>query len=837
MSSFSFADDFEMANPSLMMIEDELQERTKTSAMDFVDPNVQGPILPSPDEMAKYEREMRENAGYTERFGGSMQSFGATAPLLGTANQAMRKKKSKKESAGRRYQTPDIAEQQRDRTVSRASSTSGRSTSSKRRRPDSHKSQKKELTVEERLDIQLQQVMKSKSKLAIAMERVSADMHIKKRDREIVKLQKDLAGHLHTIHTQKDELTRMRAEELDMKSKNDDLQKRNFKLLQKQRTFDEMKRQVASNEPTESKSDIIARVKKEVTAKVERTITELKHSKAELAKEVKAEHAINHKANLVISELEREMKEVKEQCAAAEDQVRYVMAEDEKNVRRLKEVESQMTYMSGEHGNMEDRIQAEVTGRLTAEDAARRSEEMIHELEKKNARLDEQAKELANQVADMESRTTDSEAQLFQQSKKHAIAAETVVSLKKEVAVLETALKQKQDSAAEEAMLAKDAVVGKLQDELKEAYKAKDDIEVALGRLVATNETTEAEWKKQKAEMEETIEKAMVKVEKMPGMQAEISEGKTTILRLENQVAEVTGQLRLLEAKKEEAEAAVEARAVMQAQLDEQVALVKSTQEELAKLAEEKIEMERQSGELRDELMASEASRGAGATEREEMRALMKEKDEALAMARTGLETKVTEHELLASEMIGVKVQCDDLQKKLKVEREASSTERAAAEREREAAAMAKASVARLEADKVELNEEVEALKVTIRALQAGRRASSFTKEDLERCRGIFKFIRNGDYKEVEELLASGMPVDLTDASGFTPLMVACQQGQRRVIKACLRRGASLNVQNQHGDTALHCCMPHSEELARYLIGKGADESITNNNQKRWDAA
>merc|ERR1719311_344543 len=102
---------------------------------------------------------------------------------------------------------------------------------------------------------------------------------------------------------------------------------------------------------------------------------------------------------------------------------------------------------------------------------------MIHELEKKNARLDEQAKELANQVADMESRTTDSEAQLFQQSKKHAIAAETVVSLKKEVAVLETALKQKQDSAAEEAMLAKDAVVGKLQDELKEAYKAKDDIE------------------------------------------------------------------------------------------------------------------------------------------------------------------------------------------------------------------------------------------------------------------------------------------------------------------------------------------------------------------------
>merc|ERR1712232_948644 len=115
----------------------------------------------------------------------------------------------------------------------------------------------------------------------------------------------------------------------------------------------------------------------------------------------------------------------------------------------------------------------EVTSRLSSEDACKQHERTIQDLKKVNSNLEEQAKELAAQIADMESRTSQSEGMLFEQSKKHALSAEKVVSLKKEVVVLEAALKQKQDAAAEEAMLAKDAVVGKLQEELREAQQAK----------------------------------------------------------------------------------------------------------------------------------------------------------------------------------------------------------------------------------------------------------------------------------------------------------------------------------------------------------------------------
>jgi len=359
-----------------------------------------------------------------------------------------KKKKSEGGAVNRQNGKESLVAQRRSSSASRASSRASSASGHLDLREG-----RKELSIEERLDIQLQQIMKSKSKLAIAMERVSADMHIKKRDREIVKMRKDLAEGLHTIHTQRDELIRLGEDTKEKDAKLEELKKRNFKLLQKQRTFDEMKRMVASQETPENAQEMELRVKKEVMAKVERTIVELKHQKQELTKEVKAEKDLNHKANLVISELEREMTDVKETLAAAEDQVRYVMAEDERNVQRLNEMEAKMKHNEMEMGTFEESIRREVEARLDAENQVKGLEVGISKLRSEKNLMEETTKELALQIADLENTKGNAESILFEQSKKHAMAAEKVGSLQREVKALEAALKRKHDDAEDEAML------------------------------------------------------------------------------------------------------------------------------------------------------------------------------------------------------------------------------------------------------------------------------------------------------------------------------------------------------------------------------------------------
>jgi len=44
-----------------------------------------------------------------------------------------------------------------------------------------------------------------------------------------------------------------------------------------------------------------------------------------------------------------------------------------------------------------------------------------------------------------------------------------------------------------------------------------------------------------------------------------------------------------------------------------------------------------------------------------------------------------------------------------------------------------------------------------------------------------------------------GAPVDGQDPYGNTVLHTACQNGNKRILKACLRRGANTNAQNVRG--------------------------------------
>lgn len=70
----------------------------------------------------------------------------------------------------------------------------------------------------------------------------------------------------------------------------------------------------------------------------------------------------------------------------------------------------------------------------------------------------------------------------------------------------------------------------------------------------------------------------------------------------------------------------------------------------------------------------------------------------------------------------------------------------------------------------------------------------------------IFSATRHGRVEEIERLLNKGVPVDIRDQFGNTLLITACQNGNKRVAKAALRRGADINARNFKGNTPLHYC-------------------------------
>jgi len=96
----------------------------------------------------------------------------------------------------------------------------------------------------------------------------------------------------------------------------------------------------------------------------------------------------------------------------------------------------------------------------------------------------------------------------------------------------------------------------------------------------------------------------------------------------------------------------------------------------------------------------------------------------------------------------------------------------------------------------------------------------------------VFSQARNGRLKRLEESLRLGFPINDEDDQGNTLLLIAVQNLNRKMVEMLLARGASLNHKNLQGNTALHYAMSYdpSGTLGEYLIEKGADDSIENNN-------
>ncbi|GMH51543.1 hypothetical protein TL16_g01034 [Triparma laevis f. inornata] len=89
---------------------------------------------------------------------------------------------------------------------------------------------------------------------------------------------------------------------------------------------------------------------------------------------------------------------------------------------------------------------------------------------------------------------------------------------------------------------------------------------------------------------------------------------------------------------------------------------------------------------------------------------------------------------------------------------------------------------------------------------------------------------RTGNITDLEFILDRNIvDVDVKDENGNSLLHLCCQQGNKRMVKFMLRRGADIKTQNAAGNSVLHHCHLYSHtDLAAYLLSKGADDSLVN---------
>jgi len=88
----------------------------------------------------------------------------------------------------------------------------------------------------------------------------------------------------------------------------------------------------------------------------------------------------------------------------------------------------------------------------------------------------------------------------------------------------------------------------------------------------------------------------------------------------------------------------------------------------------------------------------------------------------------------------------------------------------------------------------------------------------------IFKAVECGDLAEVKELIANGADVNKMNDYGWTPLMIASQNGHVEILKALLYKGADINAKGKYGITALMVASEMGDlKIVNELLSEGAD--------------
>jgi ankyrin repeat protein len=90
----------------------------------------------------------------------------------------------------------------------------------------------------------------------------------------------------------------------------------------------------------------------------------------------------------------------------------------------------------------------------------------------------------------------------------------------------------------------------------------------------------------------------------------------------------------------------------------------------------------------------------------------------------------------------------------------------------------------------------------------------------------IHDVVRLGNLTKVKKLIEQGVPIDIKDNNGVTPLHIAAGF-YPKIVKYLVEQGASIDAVDIDGYTALHYGAELGEiEVVKYLIGKGANINV-----------
>lgn len=101
---------------------------------------------------------------------------------------------------------------------------------------------------------------------------------------------------------------------------------------------------------------------------------------------------------------------------------------------------------------------------------------------------------------------------------------------------------------------------------------------------------------------------------------------------------------------------------------------------------------------------------------------------------------------------------------------------------------------------------------------------ADLSDEELEFAHRMFDLAREGETDQLVAYLDAGLPVNLTNSSGDTLLMLAAYHVRPELVDALLARGADHARTNQRGQTALAAAVfRRSEPIVSALLAAGAD--------------
>lgn len=114
----------------------------------------------------------------------------------------------------------------------------------------------------------------------------------------------------------------------------------------------------------------------------------------------------------------------------------------------------------------------------------------------------------------------------------------------------------------------------------------------------------------------------------------------------------------------------------------------------------------------------------------------------------------------------------------------------------------------------------------TVKVLLAGGADTNLPLEHDHKSSVLFLPAQKNQVPLMIELLAHGALSNFQDEQGWTPLMVAAEQGNTRVVEILLNVAAKPNLKNQHGATAVQIAKAHGhQETVKVLLATGATDA------------